>query len=634
MSASEVMGQMLFEKKWVALVGAPNSGKTTLYNWLTGSKFKTVNYPGATVDVAFGSLHSRWQGVDCMVVDTPGTYSLFPKSEDEEITVKALFDKKVASTNPVVVCVVDGTQLARHLLSLEQLLEAGFKTILVITMSDLLKKSDQELDVNFLKEHYKIPVVLIDGTLGGGVQELTAELNRSTAQEIKPLKAWSELQFSAKQSEIEKVAHRVLQKKSNKDVYSTTASMDRFLLHPVFGILIFILIMSGLFASIFYAAAPFMDMIDVFFSGLNEQVVAAAPDSLWTDFLGNGVIAGVGSVLIFVPQILILFLGIGLLESSGYLARAATLIDKPFSKVGLSGRSFVPVLSGFACAVPALMASRNIASSRDRWITNFIVPLMQCSARLPVFALLLGFIFKDQAVWKPGLALALIYFGGLLLGALAAAVVNRMLPAKQGSGFFMMELPIYRCPRSKVILKQAFSRTSAYLRRAGPAIFVLSVLIWLGTTFPHYELPSEERLPVSYLATAGHVMEPLFAPMGVDWRVGVGLISAFAAREVFVSAMAVVFRITSEDEEGQMAGLLDVMSQAQFPNGEMIFTVASSVGLIVFFMIALQCMSTVAMAAKEMHSWKFAIGQLLAFNIVAYLMAVFVVQTLRLAGIS
>jgi ferrous iron transport protein B len=627
--------QMVFEEKWVALVGAPNSGKTTLYNWLTGSKFKTVNYPGATVDVALGKLHSRWKTVECAVVDTPGTYSLFPKSEDESITVKTLFEKKIAATFPVVVCVVDGTQLARHLLTLEQLKEAGFKVIVAITMSDILNKSKLEVDANYLREHYQMPVVFIDGVMGAGVLELASEIERSTAQVAKVLPEWNAGQLSAKQAEIEKIASRALNKNAHQaDVYAHTASLDRWLLHPIFGILFFVLIMSGLFASIFYVAAPFMDMVDALFGSLNEYVVSLAPEALWTDFLGNGIVAGVGSVLIFVPQILILFLVIGFLEGSGYLARAATLIDKPFSKVGLSGRSFVPVLSGFACAIPALMASRNISSSRDRWITNFIVPLMQCSARLPVFALLLGFIFKDQAAWKPGLALALIYFGGLLLGATAAAIVNRMLPSGLAPGFFMMELPIYRFPKIKVLAKHSLNRTMAYVKRAGPPIFIFAVLIWLGATFPHHELPAEERLSASYLGQAGQVMEPVFKPMGVDWRVGVGLISAFAAREVFVSAMAVVFQITSEDEEGQIQGLLEVMSQAQFPDGSLIFTFASAVGLIVFFMIALQCTTTVAMAAKEMHSWKFAIGQLIAFNLIAYVLAVLVVKGLRLSGIA
>ena len=335
------------------------------------------------------------------------------------------------------------------------------------------------------------------------------------------------------------------------------------------------------------------------------------------------------SVLVFVPQIFILFIGISLLESSGYLARAATIIDKPFSKLGMSGRSFVPVLSGFACAVPAIIASRNIPSTRDRWITNFIIPLMTCSARLPVYTLLLAFVFKNEAAWKPGLALALIYIVSTLIGALAAGLVNKFLPQKEAS-FFMMELPLYRRPRVQVLLKQGLSRTYSYIKRAGPVILVLSVFIWVASNFPHNEIQDpQQKLEQSYLGKTGHFLEPVFKPMGLDWRVGIGLISAFAAREVFVSSLVIVFNVTDNNEQTQQNSLLENMRAATFSDGSRIFTVPSIVGLILFFMIALQCMSTVAISMKENNSWKYAISQLVVFNLVAYLLAVGVFQLLK-----
>jgi ferrous iron transport protein B len=270
------------------------------------------------------------------------------------------------------------------------------------------------------------------------------------------------------------------------------------------------------------------------------------------------------------------------------------------------------------------MATRNISSKRDRWITNFIIPLMQCSARLPVFALLLSFLYKDAPAWKPGFALALIYISSIFIGALAAAILNKIL-AKHKSTFFMMELPLYRRPQIKVLLKQTWDRTMAYVRRAGPAIFAFAVIVWIGTTFPNYKAEGPEKLQSSYMGQVGHMIEPVFKPMGVDWRVGVGLMSAFAAREVFVSSMAILFNVTGDGDE-QTKGLLKAMEEAKFSDGTPIFTLGSVLGLIVFFMIALQCMSTVAMSAKENGSWKFPILQLVTFNLVAYVLAVTIVK--------
>lgn len=635
------------------MVGAPNSGKTTLYNWLTNSKFKTVNYPGATVEYSLGHLALHWQNSasgDFMVVDTPGIYSLQPKSLDEVVTLKVLYDNPSVGKIDGVVVVVDGTQLARHLLLAEQIKETGFPMVLAVTMSDLLTKQKIEIDQAFLAQRFGCEVVLVDGLLGGGVQELIQRMDKFSLESVgSPPQNWTISQQEEKMQEMEAVAKKALRndpglQEKFKKLSRVTRQVDRVLMHPVGGFLIFVLIMTGLFSSIFWAAAPFMDFIDENFGALAEVVTGWGQGNLWADFVGDGLIAGVGAVLVFVPQIFILFVGISILESSGYLARAATIIDKPFSKLGLSGRSFVPVLSGFACAVPAMIATRNIPSGRGRWITNFVIPLMSCSARLPVYALLLAFIFIDEPAWKPGLAMAAIYVAAVIVGAVAAGIVHRFLP-KTSDTFFMMELPLYRRPRFKVILHQAVSRTFSYIRRAGPVILVLSVMIWVGSTFPHHQ--AENKLEQSYLGQLGKVMEPVFTPMGADWRVGIGLISAFAAREVFVSSMAIVFHASAEDEktsgEQGLAGpesevfesevleeesLLAHLQTARNAQGELLFTLPSVLALIVFFMIALQCMSTVAIAWKESHSWKYAVGQLVVFNLVAYALAVAVYQGL------
>jgi ferrous iron transport protein B len=609
-------------KKIFTLVGSPNSGKTTLYNWLTGSHSKAVNYPGSTVEVQIGDLKDHWSKEAVHVQDTPGTYSLFPKSADEEVALKALYKPAVESAERVVVVVVDSTQLERHLLLAMQVKAAAFPLVVALTMHDLLEKNKVRLNLRELEQFLGCAVVPIDGRFGKGIPELVqSALKAASKKSGVPLKHWTPEQFTENQKLTARLAGQTVDANVEK-VFLNTERLDAILLHPIFGIFLFVAVMSTLFISIFTWSGPLMDLIDSGFSQLAEIAESLGPGTLWANFLSQGVVASLGAVLIFVPQIFILFLGLGFLEATGYLARAATLIDRPFSKLGMSGRSFVPVLSGFACAVPAMMATRNLSSARDRWITNFILPLMQCSARLPVFALLLGFLFKGEPGWKPGLAMAAIYFGGLLIGAIAAAVVHRIVPDDKKS-FFMMELPIYRLPRPTVLLRQCIRRTLAYVRRAGPIIFVFAVLLWLGVTFP--QTNPETQLENSYMGQAGQVLEPIFKPMGVDWRVGVGLISAFAAREVFVSNLAVMFKVTG-DEDSLQEGLLETMKSATFPDGSPIFTVGSVIALIVFFMIALQCMSTVAIAVKESGSWKFAMSQLVIFNLVAYVLAVVIFQ--------
>ncbi|HWU44157.1 MAG TPA: ferrous iron transporter B, partial [Bdellovibrio sp.] len=398
----------------IALVGAPNSGKTTLYNWLTGSRFKTVNYPGATVEYSIGKLASHL-GEGLLVMDTPGTYSLHPKSADEEVTVKAIYENPEQKVHGVII-VVDGTQMSRHLQLALQMKETNFPMIVVVTMADLLRKESIEIDMEFLRKTLGCPVLAFDGLLAGGLLEIVAEAKKIPA-ESSPSRPtpWDFATQEEKLKVCDSLAQEVLTHKTDhaqerlNHIVKNTETFDRILLHPYFGLVMFVLIMGGLFSSIFWLAAPFMDWLDAGFSMAKVAVMNISPDSLWANFLANGVISSFGSAMVFVPQIFILFFGIGLLESSGYLARAATLIDRPFSSLGMSGRSFVPVLSGFACAVPAIIATRNISSSRDRRITAFVIPLMTCSARLPIYALLLAFLFHGKPAWQAGFALAALY---------------------------------------------------------------------------------------------------------------------------------------------------------------------------------------------------------------------------------
>ncbi len=626
---------------FVALVGAPNGGKTSLFNILTGSHYDTVNYPGNTVEFSVGTTLNKL-GPSLKLMDTPGTYSLFPKSQDEEVCVDALFDGHKVPHPDVVVAVIDATQLSRYLILVDQLQLAGFNLVVALTMNDLLKENDQELNHKLLAQRLRIPVIPINSRTGEGTATLMKQIYQSLPEKKTTptrLTSWPPEQLRNKMRSYKELAdHVTMRPKQNLPIAKAKPNpfqkLDRWLLHPITGLLAFAGIMMALFTSIFWAATPLMDVIDLMMSTVASYVVKLGSGTLWADFLATGVIGVAGAIIIFVPQIFILFLGLTYLESTGYLARAASLVDRPLAKLGLNGRAFVPLLSGFACAVPAMMAARTIANKKERWLTLFIIPLMTCSARLPVFALLLAFIFRGEPAWQSGLMMTMIYFASLVVGAIAAMMARRFIPADAAS-FFMMELPAYRRPQWRTVLKTVRQKTWSFVRNAGPIIFILSIVIWAGTTFPKYDLPNaEERMRSSYAAQVGQMLEPVFEPMGGDWRTGVGLLSAFAAREVFVSSLAVMFNVTADDETSLQNSLLASMQQAKAPDGLPLFTIASISGLILFFMIALQCMSTVAIARREFGNWRDPILQLVLFNVVAYLLAVGVVQGLRSIGIA
>lgn len=610
----------------IILVGPPNAGKTTLFNWLTHSRFRAVNYPGSTVDCLRGQTHARY-GRALGVVDSPGIYGLQAESQDEEITIRLLnYDMSMGRLDAVVVC-VDSLQLERHLPLVLKLRHMGWPIVVALTMNDLARKSGVTIDVEALQKHLRLPVREIDGSTGRGVSEIVECLLKLSSRPDHP-PVVQELDGVEAAREVREYLPLIRKtKQAHHAPAERTAKLDRWLLHPFWGALLFLIAMAGLFTAVFWLATPLMDLVDAGFAATANFIHAEFGANLVTDFLADGVVASFGAVLVFVPQILILFFLMGLLEDSGYLARAATLIDRPLSFLGMSGRAFVPLLSGYACAVPAIMAVRAIRSPRERWLAISVIPLLSCSARLPVYALLLGYLLQGRPAWQPGLALSAIYLMSAVVSGLAVSILNKILKGARNSTF-LLELPLYRKPQGWVVFRHASTRTYGYIRRAGPVIFVLALVLWFATTFPRpdSELSSSELVRQSYAGQMGQFIEPVFEPMGVDWRVGVGLISAFAAREVFVSALSLVFDVTAQDDVGLREGLLSRMHDAKFADGRQIFTAASILGLIVFFMIALQCSSTVAIAARETGSWRFALGQLLVLNVVAYFAAVFVVQ--------
>lgn len=676
----------VLRKPLITLVGPPNSGKTTLFNYLSGSNYKTVNYPGATVEYSVAKLNSKYL-IDAQLLDSPGIISLVPHSPDEEISINSLFSHPEYGTPDIVIVTVDASQLSRHLLLVTQLKQANFKIIIALTMVDILKRKSYDVEEELLSKLMDCEVVKVDGRTGIGVDKLVERLEHFfTEQKIsqQPIKDRKYYLDNGNEDlietfkEIEKIEAQVLIKigennklpnisRANKQlriltdplqkiecrkIDQRTFTIDRILLHKVWGIVIFFIVMTLTFTSIFWLAEPLISLVDGFFGYLSSLALKHLGTHLFGDLVANGIISGTGAILVFVPQIIILFIILGFLEDTGYLARGAMLIDKPFSKIGLNGKSFVPMLSGFACAIPAVLATRTIPNRRERLLTIFIIPLMSCSARLPVYALLLAFILPPEKSWLGGFMLASIYIFSTASSIIIAGIINKMrnkLIKEVDNSSFILELPAYRTPKLKVVLKNTFTSTSTYLKKAGPVILLFSLILWALTTFPNVNpnvdtsgLSEEEilitikseRLATSYAADLGKIIQPLMLPLGLDWRVGVSFIAAFAAREVFVSSLALIFKVTS-DETTLQTSIINSMRNAKVEaTGEKLFTTSTIIGLIIYFIFAMQCLSTVAVTKKETGGWRVPIFQIIIFTSAAYILTFISVNGLRAFGLD
>lgn len=653
-SSNETPSLTTSKKPFTAcLVGMPNAGKTTLMNALTGGSFHTANYPGVTVTLSEGKSKASF-GEPIDIVDLPGVHSINAPSEEEKLSYQVVTGNHPSVKGDVFVLVVDATQLERHLKFAAFAARQGKPVIVALTMVDLLARIEQSLDIKKLSQALKVPVIAIDGRTGEGSAELVKFLHQIVLEPLKenslqtlpedPIKAYNAIRNLLSENQVVSTKNPLAQRLQD----NLTARIDQFVLHRYLGFPIFFIILSGLFAAIFWIARPFMDGIDGAFKWSGTTILKVFGESVFTKFLAEGIIQGVGAVSVFFPQIVILFFLMTLLEDSGYLARGAALVDRPLSFLGLHGRSFVPMLSGFACAIPAVLATRAIPTKRERLLTIWILPLMSCSARLPVYALLLAALFPLNSAWKAGFVLSGIYLGSLLVSSLVAGIVSRLAYRRRSLSLLAMELPAYRIPQWKPILYLTWSRSASYLRKAGTPIVVISTILWLLANFG---LGSQQpkttnsaaktpfivsaELDNSFAAQIGKTMEPVLHPMGVDWRVGVGLISAFAAREVFVSTMAIVFHVPGDDDEAKEQGLLEQMRSAKFPNSSQpIFTTASIIGLIIYFFFSLQCLSTVSVVRRETNSWTMAIVQLLFYTTLGYLLSVSIVQGLRASGIA
>jgi ferrous iron transport protein B len=602
----------------LGLLGAPNSGKTTLFNALTGLRAKVGNYPGVTVErrEAQVKLGDR----SAVVIDLPGTYSLEPLSPDEEVVARVLAGELDRAPDALVV-VADACSLERSLPFIGSVLLREQPTCLVLTMTDELAARGGWIDLPRLERALGIPVLGVVGHRGRGLDRLVALLGapeRWSRPALPPPRdpleraGWADSVFAS-------VVHE------RPGVHRLTEAVDRWVLHPVAGSLLFIAVMVTFFQLIFAWATPAMDAIDGLIAAAAAFLHASLPPGPAVDFLADGLVAGVGAVVIFLPQIVLLFGLLYLLEDIGYMARAAFVVDRLMGHVGLEGRAFVALLSSYACAVPGIMATRTIPSPRERLVTILVAPLMTCSARLPVYALLIGAFVPAVPVVGPlglqGLVLLGLYVLGGGAALTAAAVLKRVLLPGTSLPFYL-ELPSYRMPSAKLWLGQVWGSARAFLRRAGTIILIVSMVLWMLLHFPTSTSPpgatpaeaSRHALEHSFAGSAGRAIEPLIEPLGFDWKIGVGLLASLAAREVIVATLAQIYASTDDETSLRSAIRRDVDPDT----GRRIFDPATVAALLVFFVFALQCMSTLAVMARETNSWRwpaFAFGYLL---VVAY----------------
>lgn len=579
--------------KNIALVGNPNCGKTSLFNTLTGTRQKVANYAGVTVERKEGSFNLP-SGDAVRVLDLPGTYSLKPSSLDEEVTRAVCLGELKGEILPdIFICVVDATNLSLHLSLVLEVRALNRPMILVLNMMDEVKKRGISIDKDKLSQLLGIPVVEAVAVKTKGIQDLINQLDQKNLF-ITPYHA--ELSHF---EQVKQITKQVILNNDNGD--KRTAFLDKIFLHPVLGLVILTLTMFVMFQAVFIWATPFIEFIENFVAWLSDFIGPLIQHPLLKSLVVDGVIAGAGSVLAYMPQILILFFFILMLEESGYLPRAAFLLDKLMSKAGLSGRSFIPLLSSFACAIPGIMATRSISSERDRLATIMIAPLMTCSARLPVYALLIAAFIPNQLIYGwlslQGLVLFGLYMSGIV-SALLVSLFLKLVRKDKTESIFIFELPTYRIPDIRSIALGLYDRATIFLKRVGGIIVALSILLWVLVTFP--QPPDNASMPAinySLAGQLGHLIHPIFAPIGFTWEICIALIPAMAAREVVIAALGVIYAM-SGDEDTVTQSLL---SQISGPDG---WGLATGLSLLVWFIFAPHCLATLATIRRETGSWK------------------------------
>lgn len=693
----------------VALIGNPNVGKTSVFNSLTGLNQQVGNYPGITVEkkVGFCKLPNN---VNANIVDLPGTYSLNASSADESVVIELLLNKKDKLYPDVIVLVSEVENLKRNLLLFTQIKDLEIPTILVINMIDRMELKGISLDIPFLEEKLKTKIALVSSRKKIGIEELKklittyktistepclnassiddeyfnnlrktfpnqslyklwlvitqdvnfVDLNRKALENHSFTKTDSELKRLQQKETIKRYQFindtlKMGQKVDSASATDFRSKLDRVLMHKFWGYLIFFFILFGIFQSIFEWSKIPMDFIDRSFASLSSLASQNLPPGAFTNLIAQGIIPGIGGILMFIPQITFLFLFISVLEESGYMSRVVFLMDKIMRKFGLSGKSVVPLISGTACAIPAIMATRNIENWKERLITILVTPFTTCSARLPVYAIIIGLVIPDKFVLGflnlQGLTLMLLYLIGFLMAILSAKVLHKILQLNCKT-FFVVEMPNYKLPMFKNVAITVVEKTKAFVFGAGKIILAISVVLWFLASYgPSEKFRNAEKIVLSqtensgiskqafdnklasyklehsYIGVMGKTIEPLISPLGYDWKIGVAIISSFAAREVFVGTLATIYSVGGTDNNDTIRDKMK--EEANHETGDKIFNLATGISLLLFYAFAMQCASTIAVTKKETNSWKWPMVQLAFMSGFAYIMALIAYQILK-----
>lgn len=697
------------EHKLIALTGVPNVGKTTIFNNLTGLNQKVGNYPGVTVDKKIGKLKGKDHSV--RIVDLPGTYNLYPRSEDEQVVFRVLCGLQKGLDVDAVLAIADMSNLERGLFLVTQLIDLGYPAALILNMEDQAVKEGTTINRIVLERQLGIPVFYTTADRGRGLDavkdailkgdfksgrkiltasdlipaEMITEMMEVTGQE-NDYRALQVLKFRNEESELpaaekaklNKIAdkynfdsvetqrretklrydriHEILDKivqKEERAKSNYTRKLDAIFLHKSWGFLIFLAILFIIFQTIFSWAEGPMNFIDTTFAELSSFVGSTLPSGALNDLISQAIIPGLGGIVIFVPQIALLFAFLAILEGSGYMARAVFISDRLMRPFGLNGRSVVPLISGFACAIPAIMATRTISNRKDRLITIFVTPFMSCAARLPVYIVLVGMLFPDdnQGFFNyQGAALFLLYFLGIFAALISAWGMKLVMRSSKG-GNLVLELPRYKWPSLKTVGMTMYEKSKTFVVEAGKIILAISIILWVMASYgPADKMaaaeasvvmptnPTEEemdryrgevsnkKLEASYASVVGHWIEPVIKPLGYDWKIGIALVSSFAAREVFVSTVATLYSIGNDSED--ISTLKELMANEKNDKGEKMFTPAVIWSLLLFYAFAMQCMSTIAVVYRETKSIKWPLIQTVYMTLFAYLSALLVYQIL------
>lgn len=650
--------------KKIALVGNPNCGKTSIFNILTGLKQKVGNYPGVTVEKKTG--HFVAQGESYMLEDLPGLYSLHPSSPDEEITTRSLLNE----IPDVLMIVGDATTMKRNLLLITQAIDLGIPSLLVLTMADVAEKEGIVIDTDRMEELLGIPVVLMNARQSDSLLWLKNTIKQAKVGIIRIQNCGNQntyrdfLKSTLHQNDEESRKSKSLEvldrykmiagliKKIEKHQEVTrriqSSTLDRWILHPIWGYFIFVLVFFLQFQLIFSVSSYPMEWIETGFGIVSDQLKNILPATWWSDLLTNGILSGIGGIVVFVPQIALLFFFLSILEESGYMARVSFLLDRSMRRFGLNGKSIVPLTSGMACAVPAIMSTRNIGSWKERIITILVTPLMSCSARLPVYSVLIGLFSQPEHHSScffdyRGMMLTLFYLLGIIASLFMAWVFNFFISDRSVS-FFILELPIFQKPRWKNVFQHVFDKSMGFVGGAGKVILVISLVLWLLQSFGPSKRFDElkamkaqneqqalqiakEKLELSYAGQLGKYIEPLIQPLGFDWKIGISLVTSFAAREVFVGTMSTIYAL--EESENSSKTLAQQLQQEVNPvTGKKVYSQATVWSLLIFYAFAMQCMSTLAITKKETNSWKWPMIQLFYLTALAYLSSLLVYQWL------